>query len=543
MERRGSDAVDGVEVELLASIRGLAALLPESQDFASQITLDVANGLTETEANALLEFELAGQKCLSKLTGPTLQALARVGAGKRAIARTRTSTGRLAPSGGKKGASEPSDSVYELFEKFDKDQDGILSLDEFREAFRQLAGNQFGEAQMETLIEAADVNRDGAIDIHEFTVWLYGSASGKKLAEPQEVGSAEAQQLQEKLEMLENELRVKDRAISRMEESHEEEMDVTHDFWKEVAKHAVLTIDKKVDLERSEWLGNGKYGFVLKAKRREDNREVVVKMMGVRWAHLAVKEWQHGSQVGKHPNIVDYEDVMLHADDDHEIASLLKTGYESGKLKSRTQRKNFPDRFICLTQEFMNRGTVQNWLDKESLTVGGMLNVAEKVACALAFMHQGGATHNDIKPENVMLHQDEDGKVIVKLGDLGLATKSQERAADYWQYGMTLFCMCTGERFGSRKYTNEASDGIVQEATSACEQAAGDDALSTALQELPRIIEDVFSQRVEFDEISERKCFQDWAFFDGDESGEVHKSQVGPSTRREEPQSSRVEDG
>merc|ERR1719460_321128 len=109
---------------------------------------------------------------------------------------------------------------------------------------------------------------------------------------------------------MKSELDEKTRSLSRIEKRHEEETEASLDFWRGIAKNAILTIDQKVDLGSCEWLGNGKFGFVLKAKRIKDKRDVVVKMMGLRWAHLAVKEYEYGSTIGKHPNVVDYDDVM-----------------------------------------------------------------------------------------------------------------------------------------------------------------------------------------------------------------------------------------
>merc|ERR1719352_17848 len=117
----------------------------------------------------------------------------------------------------------------------------------------------------------------------------------------------------------------------------------------------------------------------------------------------------------------------------------------------------------------MNRGTVQDWMDDDCLLPGGLLCVMQSVAAALAFMHKAGVTHNDIKPENVMLHQ-EDGssdrsEVIVKLGDLGCCTKSPDTTNDHWQYCMTAFCMVTGEKFGARNYRKELEKEFVDECT------------------------------------------------------------------------------
>merc|ERR1711975_118635 len=97
---------------------------------------------------------------------------------------------------------------------------------------------------------------------------------------------------------------------------------------------------------------------------------------------------------------------MLHADNDASMLRLLQIGFADGKLQSRKKRTQFPDRYICLTQELMNRGTVQDWINHGNLLPGGILCVMKTVASALAFMHRKGVTHNDIKPENIMCHQD-----------------------------------------------------------------------------------------------------------------------------------------
>lgn len=512
MTRAGQEEEEPEDIgSRCALLRALSDLSETDKDYASEVEYVAAKALSPTEIKALEAFELEAQKCLAKLTGATIVNLGRLGAGNRAFAVGRTDMVRKTKSTKKKDAEAPAQdevyttsTIYELFEKFDKNKDGLLEEQEFKQAFRELAGSEeVSDEQLDLLLKSADVNTDGFVDIHEFTVWLYGierpgTTQGKEekgeKRKKEEDDSAELQKLRQKAEQLERELRVKTTALARLDEAHEEEMETTHDFWREIAKHAVLTIDKKVDLQHSKWLGNGKYGFVFKARRLEDNREVVVKMMGTRWAHLAVQEWKQGAKLPRHPNLVEYEDVMLHSDNDLSITKLLKQGYESGELKSRVKRTTFPDRYICLTQEFMNRGTVQDWLDQKLLLPSGLLQVARDVAAALGFMHGEGVTHNDIKPENIMLHEDDHHKVHVKLGDLGLAKKSKDCNADFWQYGMTLFCMLSGERFGTRKYRQEDSAGIVKEAEQAVEEANHEEKWKEKLGKLPKVMDMVFSK-------------------------------------------------
>jgi len=294
-------------------------------------------------------------------------------------------------------------------------------------------------------------------------------------------------------------------------------------------------------------LGNGKFGFVLKAVRRSDKREVVVKMMGLRWAHLAVQEWQFGSTLGKHPSLVDYDDVMLHNDDDKSFQLLLREGYESGKLKSRQKRTQFPDRYICLTQELMNRGTVQDWMDNDNLLPGGLLSVMQNVAAGLAFLHSNGATHNDIKPENVMLHQetaDERAPVVVKLGDLGCCAKSDDTDADYWQYGMTAFCMVTGEKFGSRKHRKELEGEFCDECGTILAIGTTEGTIGSSLLKVPDILRGVFAKDLSMAVVRDEPSLQDWSFFDG-ESEEITKraSDGGRCKHSMRPHTIRLEPG
>jgi hypothetical protein len=510
------------DAELLGPLRALAALLPEAAGIQGEHLGKVASQLKAFESEAVISFLKAGEKCLGKLTGDTVVMLQRVLAGTRAVARDRKDF--IETDDGK------AQSVYELLERYDTDKDGVLSRSEFLSAATVLMGDDaMSPKDLDSLANQVDKNRDGSIDIHEFTVWLYtemADNSGDKKSEPPARSKEncspplkDVEKLNEKLEAMQAELDTKSRALAAIETRHEEEIDASLDFWRGIAKNCVLTIDNMVDLANSTWLGNGKFGFVLKATRLKDGREVVVKMMGLRWAHLAVKEWQHGSTMGKHANLVDYDDVMLHNDDDDQFEKLLKKGYAEGKLKSRQKRTAFPDRYICLTQELMNRGTVQDWMDDNCLFPGGILDIMQKVAGALAFMHKNGVTHNDIKPENVMLHQEdsstENAPVTVKLGDLGCCAKSEDTTADYWQYGMTAFCMVTGEKFGARKYRAELASGFCDECERGLKAREVPGSLGASLSKVPDLMRRIYPKEVTMSEVHNEPLLQGWSFFDG----------------------------
>merc|ERR1712178_133510 len=119
----------------------------------------------------------------------------------------------------------------------------------------------------------------------------------------------------------------------------------------------------------------------------------------------------------------------LHSDADQTVANLLISSMREG-LIAPAKRTSLPSQYICLVQEYMNRGTVQDWMDEDRLLPGGLLAVMQHVAAALSYMHSLGVSHNDVKPQNILLAQEDESNsqadVTVKLGDLGLAARSTD---------------------------------------------------------------------------------------------------------------------
>mmetsp|Transcript_51032 Transcript_51032/g.95483 ORF Transcript_51032/g.95483 Transcript_51032/m.95483 type:complete len:551 (-) Transcript_51032:130-1782(-) len=502
------------EDNFLVAFKALAVVHKQVEADGSKL-VEALEELEPREKRAIRDFQQAAQECLGQLKGWTLLALENLGLDAEPPAKRRhVSRPSLCVSYGDE------QSICKNFEKFDSDKDGILNVEEYSKALVELSEGAINDDNARKLLDESDVCSDGKIPIKEFIVWLYGEKKEEEKTEEDEskASSEELEKLRAEISELQLELRAKRRALDAKEDEHEAEIEATHDFWKSIAEHAVLTIEKKVDLENATWLGNGKYGFVLKATRRKDDRELVVKMMGIRWTHLAVKEWKSGIMCGKHQNIVEIEDVMLHADDDKSIQKLLTMGYETGALKSKKKRSKFPDRYICITQEFMNRGTVQDWIDKDCLLPGGEFVVMQKVAAALWYMHERGVTHNDIKPENILLHQVSDDKVVVKLGDLGLATTSKEVKKannDFWQYGMTAFCMIIGERFGTRKYRAEGIPEMCKELEEVVEDSGSEGKLLATYEDMPELLTKVFPADIDFKRVRDWPSLQRWDFFEG----------------------------
>lgn len=205
---------------------------------------------------------------------------------------------------------------------------------------------------------------------------------------------------------------------------------------------------KAFDLDTMKVLGMGAYGFVVSCQPKSGAGCGVVKLMGERWAGLALKEWAHGTSC-IHSHIVKYGDCYLHHDYGIVIKGLLQAAFADGTLAGR-EPQFLPRNYFCLTMEHMDRGTVHGLIAGRQLTLESAGAVTRQVASALAYMHKLRRTHNDVKPENILLQSSGDGDpdhLVAKLGDFGLADHSLDRGRDCELLAYSAWCMITGRTF------------------------------------------------------------------------------------------------
>lgn len=221
-------------------------------------------------------------------------------------------------------------------------------------------------------------------------------------------------------------------------------------------------LDGAVDMNSSELLGTGKFGYVMACTSRSTNEKVILKLQGVRWLDEAVMEWMHGKEVGNHPNIVEQREFLLHSDSDQAIQDRITSRFSGAGFALSGQRpRQMADTYVCAVTEYMDRGSVASWMEKELWTLEGVCAVTCQVASALAFMHQKHRSHLDVRPSTILLRTTPERNVLgVKLADVGSAAPFENASQDSELLAYTCWSMVLGRPFSQCPQREERSDAM-----------------------------------------------------------------------------------
>ena len=165
------------------------------------------------------------------------------------------------------------------------------------------------------------------------------------------------------------------------------------------------------ELELLECLGQGGMGVVYKARQKQLDRMVALKVMranGAKDPAFAERFTREARALAKldHPNIVSV--------------------YDFGQTEGR----------FFLIMEYVDGANLRQAIRTRSIKPDEALEIVPKICQALQFAHDQGVVHRDIKPENILISRD--GRV--KIADFGLAKMigPGERDFTLTQEGMTM---------------------------------------------------------------------------------------------------------
>jgi len=82
-----------------------------------------------------------------------------------------------------------------------------------------------------------------------------------------------------------------------------------------------------------------------------------------------------------------------------------------------------------LVMELLNGESLGAWITRGPLSIDAAVEVGTQLADALAFVHMNGILHRDVKPDNIVMHQ-ERGRTVAKLVDFGISKPVMDGPAD-----------------------------------------------------------------------------------------------------------------
>lgn len=311
---------------------------------------------------------------------------------------------------------------------------------------------------------------------------------------------------------LSGELHQKSWYLKRLETDQEKEVGDLTDFITCLAASSSRPIlDDAYDLRSADILGMGRYGYVMACDRRGTSEKVVLKLQSSRWVNVAAKEWASGFDLGSHPHLVGYLEVYMHSDLKRVIERRLIQGFESGQLDKK-RPKVFPGTYYVMVLEHCDGGTLQGLMERRALSTEDLAAITCQAASALAFMHGKRRTHNDVKPENILLQSSKTGdELVVKLADLGLAAASVDRQRDDDLFAYSLYCLALRKTFRNCPASPAARAEAVQALRSALAEAAAQEAQEGGCERAEALVEVVsglWSHQMDFMTVATRSEFE-----------------------------------
>lgn len=118
----------------------------------------------------------------------------------------------------------------------------------------------------------------------------------------------------------------------------------------------------------------------------------------------------------------------LRRNSDDDVARILQEGRILARLRHRNLTQvldlfEVPEtRAVVLVMELLQGESLATHLKENGpLTLAATLEILGAVSAGLKAAHRANVVHRDLKPENIFLSRDDDGTVVVKLLDFGLA--------------------------------------------------------------------------------------------------------------------------
>lgn len=152
-----------------------------------------------------------------------------------------------------------------------------------------------------------------------------------------------------------------------------------------------------------------------------ESKEIIAekkRLAAARKALYRQTEWPECTVAVKSINLYEYKQTAKEVDREVEVMRKL---HHDNIVCVYEYFKPVSWRFIVM--EFCNRGNVDELILNMNgqLTVSMVKDFARSTLSALRYLHEQNLVHNDVKPENIMVHKTSSGQYVYKLADFGSA--------------------------------------------------------------------------------------------------------------------------
>lgn len=150
------------------------------------------------------------------------------------------------------------------------------------------------------------------------------------------------------------------------------------------------------------------------------------------------------------------------AADDQGLQRFLQEARTSTMIKHKNLAmlydfSTLDDGSYYMVWEFIDGTNIQKWIAQNGPMPARLtIEIAIQALLGLDHLHSMGLIHRDISPENIMLSQDNKGKLLVKVIDFGIAKQLAEGESGQ---GLTQ----TGMFLGKLKYASPEQAGFMKE--------------------------------------------------------------------------------
>ena len=191
-------------------------------------------------------------------------------------------------------------------------------------------------------------------------------------------------------------------------------------------------LEKHYEKLSNDCLGKGNYGTVYKAKNKQTNMLVAIKVFDTSEMYLE--------------ELASCEIATLRRLSHENIVTLVGTALDSSKkLCMITQLANYNLRMLIPTMNFLSANKVK----------GLMVQLLR----GLEYCHDCRVMHRDLKPENIVVGNDK----CLKLIDFGMSHTMVENYRQYTNQVTTLYYRDPQLTLGSRSYSSEVDMWSISE--------------------------------------------------------------------------------